>query len=1635
MASKLNKKFIAILAGALLFACVGIAAIAFFILSGDADRAYQRGIAEEKQGNLVDALSYMGRAISKDPANQSYYDDFGRILLQMVPESETEAIERYQRQYIPLMEKRISFFQNDSEAWENLVNIYLERALLFQTSGFWESVIDASDRMIEQFPQEGAPNRFAREVRLLAMAEIYDLLKFNEQDEFNTEIDTALASGNPSSIVWEIALERRLNEAIQYKSNNDKRRLAASLSEEGDGFDGLFKRFVESGEKYTPGIRNARIRRLYLMDDPPLDEVENEKALALEDFKTLANRMIESGPDGVSDDDLNQLREIFKTNILNPADSREVTLSLFTAGILPLDLQLMYATTYTTTDPESSSEVSRAIIAAPSERVGLLSMAQPMSRRDASIVLFDSIFNEYSLEQAGDGQMTVTLSDINANAQIVRDLYSGVAGSEDIDLYLDGSIALIEGDMSLARAKLAELRDSQFLQRNGVILRYMPRLILAYTSTGERGAATEALAGFLATVPLESAAPLRIGYAVELLNQGRRNEALIQLNGVLTGDPGNETALRLIAKSKRNNAALGSLVEETSSAADRSYQRIQNAVSDGRLNDALQMALALNESAQDDNTKNLVALLYFRLDRFEDANRVLDSMDNSETNLAAKQLRLLMSSDDPIERLRLSSAVVHEDVQSQKALFFSDLVRYFRSNDLLESERDALITQAFDESVADFTKNRDVRRAFFAATLSADAAGMSSYERGEISRLALEAVRALETDEVELINTEAVYATRSGDYLGAIELLEPLIQRGIASEETLMMHALALDDLGRNAEAIESMRKAFSKSPGNVFLIRKYAELLNQAGEQEKALGVLRNAVLAPLTRGLLMEQWLASEAEIGNADVALAERRAIYQSDIDDSAGQKNPIINLDNALQYAKLLLSVSPKRIYILNPNGATRFSENRWSALSAQNRRELLSECRISLRDRAFETLDDLEKNARNPVEVRSIRLARAECFKLANDDERVLSEVNRILECCDSDLTPTERLRIVSLASGFDDNTVTYDQLEKVVASEDISSMRIALEAGMATGWTGVNGLGDKIFEITELPRDKITALRMKMANGDFESIQSELDLIRASSEYADSVNLRFETLLFETEIELAAALELIRPYNDAVEAVGTSSMGGDAEVIASSREKEMLLRAQILNFYRKGIALSDDAIAVNPSDIRPYLRKHTMLQSLNELQHSDSVQADMIANAKIARDIKPMNWPANSNLIRAYMISGQGKNGLQVADQYVRRGGTDPRSRSALTQIARSEGLPGLAIPSMKIAMKANPTEAGWPRDIALLLLMAGDTKGAAEMWWNVVELDKSPEAIEAFIDLEFRQDQPNLDRLTELFKMAPGVINNRPVLLAAKALATSMAPGQRRRGERMMADAYKLAIRQIESGEESIVLDRMLVYFFMLNEDAPSLKELAERLQVLIEGPLGAHEYAGLASVAFDSNRIGGSDLVSGAEYLQRAIDLAGSDKAYMKALMQQLSTVLYGLGRCPDAIAVLTELIEMGDDQPSTLNNLAYMIIECENDPKKALGYSTRAIRNNRNIASYLDTHGYILFRVGDLDEAFRNLNRSVILQPSASNLLNLADVLAAQGKNKRALVLIEQLTRDFPNLDPVKQQRATALYEQVK
>ena len=112
------------------------------------------------------------------------------------------------------------------------------------------------------------------------------------------------------------------------------------------------------------------------------------------------------------------------------------------------------------------------------------------------------------------------------------------------------------------------------------------------------------------------------------------------------------------------------------------------------------------------------------------------------------------------------------------------------------------------------------------------------------------------------------------------------------------------------------------------------------------------------------------------------------------------------------------------------------------------------------------------------------------------------------------------------------------------------------------------------------------------------------------------------------------------------------------------------------------------------------------------------------------------------------------------------------------------------------------------------------------------------------------------------------------------------------------------------------------------------------------------------------------------------------------------------------------------MGDPQGATLNNLAYMLVECSNSPESAVVHSTLAVRGAPNEASFLDTHGFILYKLGRFADAEKYLSRSVILAPSPSNLLHLAEVFHATGRDARARSLIEKIGNDYPRLDPKQQ-----------
>lgn len=94
---------------------------------------------------------------------------------------------------------------------------------------------------------------------------------------------------------------------------------------------------------------------------------------------------------------------------------------------------------------------------------------------------------------------------------------------------------------------------------------------------------------------------------------------------------------------------------------------------------------------------------------------------------------------------------------------------------------------------------------------------------------------------------------------------------------------------------------------------------------------------------------------------------------------------------------------------------------------------------------------------------------------------------------------------------------------------------------------------------------------------------------------------------------------------------------------------------------------------------------------------------------------------------------------------------------------------------------------------------------------------------------------------------------------------------------------------------------------------------------------------------------------------------------------------------------------------DNPSVLNNYAYFLALEGRDLERALEMSSRAVALTDNNPTYLDTHAWVLFRLGRLAEAKRTIQQAVAFdrQESAELLVHYGDILHAGGETFAAEV----------------------------
>ncbi len=125
--------------------------------------------------------------------------------------------------------------------------------------------------------------------------------------------------------------------------------------------------------------------------------------------------------------------------------------------------------------------------------------------------------------------------------------------------------------------------------------------------------------------------------------------------------------------------------------------------------------------------------------------------------------------------------------------------------------------------------------------------------------------------------------------------------------------------------------------------------------------------------------------------------------------------------------------------------------------------------------------------------------------------------------------------------------------------------------------------------------------------------------------------------------------------------------------------------------------------------------------------------------------------------------------------------------------------------------------------------------------------------------------------------------------------------------------------------------------------------------------------------------------------------------DVEYQISLEQtKVSAAIKAMRRCYEAY---DKALELYANNIVVLNNYAYFICEEEGgDLEHALGMSTLAIELESNNPTHLDTHAWILYKLGRLEEATKFMRTAISLDKSKSPELPLhyGDILAAQGND---------------------------------
>ncbi len=153
--------------------------------------------------------------------------------------------------------------------------------------------------------------------------------------------------------------------------------------------------------------------------------------------------------------------------------------------------------------------------------------------------------------------------------------------------------------------------------------------------------------------------------------------------------------------------------------------------------------------------------------------------------------------------------------------------------------------------------------------------------------------------------------------------------------------------------------------------------------------------------------------------------------------------------------------------------------------------------------------------------------------------------------------------------------------------------------------------------------------------------------------------------------------------------------------------------------------------------------------------------------------------------------------------------------------------------------------------------------------------------------------------------------------------------------------------------------------------------------------------------------------DIFRRRERYREAADAYADARARIPSLEPRHWTLLYAIGiaherlkEWPKAEPAFLKALELQPDQPFVLNYLGYSWVELGKNLDRAKGMIETAVEKRPTDGYIVDSLGWVLYRLGDLPGAVRNLERAVELRPEDPTINDhLGDVYWLVGRKNEA------------------------------